>query len=299
MKARSRKVFAIAAMLNLACLLPGETKNSDEQSYIRAQALMKNGHNDEAARILVRIVQDRPNDARLLVELGDCYMTDFNDISGGIMKAELYFRKAIKIDPQYGRAYYKMTEWANAQGKHELAVQMATKAIKAKQPDLQAYMERSAALSRLHRDREALADMDKYIASGKRKNDAYLRRASILENLHMYERALNDYRHMQAISYQDHTALLEAGCLEKINKLDEALKCLTDLIKRNPQDDSGYEARARLYAKQGKLKESLADYTKTLQLIPSATILKERATVYEKLGRKDLAEKDRREADKQ
>ncbi len=288
----------LAAALCLANGTAGISKTSDETFYERAQWYKKAGHLDKASEILSQLYRKQPQNVPLLVELGETYLNDSNDMAGGLIRAEQCFRKAIKIDPEFGKAYYMMTEWANSQSKFDLAIQMAGKALSVKKPDYQAYMERAASYSRQHKDKEALADLDKYVALHKLKRNGYERRASILENLHLFERALADYRTMQKIHYDDAAALKEASCLDKLNKNEEAMTCLTNLLKRNPEDDAGYEARGKVQVKLGRLKEAIADYTRAIQLIPSPTVYKERAAVYEKMGRKDLAEKDRHEAER-
>ncbi len=274
------------------------SETTEEAAYKRAQALKRSSDFDQSAKILLQLYRKHPQNVALLVELGETYLHDDNEMARGQIMAEQCFSKAIKIDPQFGKAYYMMTEWANAQSKYDLAIKMATKALTVKKPDYQAYMERAASYSRLHRDKEALADLDKFISLCSAKRNAYERRASILENLHQYERAHADYRTMQKLHYDDGTALKEAACLEKMNKNEEAITCLTNLLTRNPEDDAGYEARGRMHVKLGRLKDALADYTRAIQLIPSPTIYKERAAVYEKMGKKDLAAQDRKEAEK-
>lgn len=293
---------ALSGFLALALCLANGTggigKTSDEAFYERAQWYKKAGHFDKAGEILSQLYRKQPQNASLLVELGEAYFKDTNDMAGGLIKAEQCFRKAIIIDPEFGKAYCMMAEWANAQSRYDLAIQMAGKALSAKKPDTQAYVERAASYSRLHKDKEALLDLDKYITLHKLKHNAYERRASILENLHLYERALADYRTMQKIHYSDRTALKEAFCLDKLNKRAEAITCLNNLLKRNPEDDAGYEARGKVQAKLGRLKEAIADFTRAIQLIPSPNVYKERAAAYEKMGRKDLADRDLKEAER-
>ncbi len=288
----------VAVLLGIANTAPVICKTPDQAAYERAQALKQLGHLDKASIILSQLSRKQPQNVALLVELGEVYLQDSNDMAGGQIKAEQCFRKAIKIDPEYGRAYYMMSEWANGQSKYDLAIQMSTKALSVKKPDHQAYMERAASYSRLLKDKEALADLNKFIALGKPKRNSFERRAAILENLRMYDRALSDYQSMQKLHYNDGTALQVAACLDKLNKNQEAIACLTNLLKQNPQDEAGYEQRGRMQAKVGRLKEAVADYTKAIQLIPSSAVYKERAAAYEKMGRKDLAAKDRKEAER-
>lgn len=293
------KVFAIGFLITTLVLgSSGNCKSVEDFQYERAQQLIRDGHHDQASVILEKLCRLHPNNASLLVELGQTYLNDTNEMAGGQIKSEKCFRKAIKMDPEFGKAYYHMSEWANAQCKYDLAIQMSTKALTVKRPDTQAYMERAATYSNQHKDKEALADLDKFISLRKRDRKAFERRASILENLKLYERALADYRVMQNEHYDDGTAFKEARCLEKLNRQGEAITCLNNLLKHNDDDDAAYEARGNLLVKQGKLKEAVADYSKAIQLLPSATLYKERADTYEKMGRKDLAARDRKEAER-
>ncbi|HIA54321.1 MAG TPA: tetratricopeptide repeat protein [Candidatus Melainabacteria bacterium] len=292
--------YIIAGLLALAltAVAPADCKSIEGIQYDRAQALIREGHLDQASTILLKLYRLHPQNAVLLVELGQTYLNDTNEMAGGQIKAEQCFRKAIKLDSEFGKAYYHMAEWANAQSKYDLAIQMATKALTVKKPDMQAYMERAATYSHMHKDKEALADLDKFISLGKVERKAYERRACILENLNLNARALADYRVMQKLHFDDGTTFKEARCLEKLNKNSEAIACLTDLLKRNAEDDAAYEARGNLQVKQGRLKEAIADYSKAIELLPSATLYKQRADAYEKMGRKDLATRDRKEAER-
>ncbi len=293
------KLFAIGFLItSLVSGTSGTCKSVEQFQYERAQQLIKDGHLDQASIILEKLCRLHPQDASLLVELGQTYLNDTNEMAGGQIKAEQCFRKAIRLDPQFGKAYYHMSEWANAQCKYDLAIQMSTKALTVKRPDTQAYMERASTYSNLHKDKEALADLDKFISLRKGYRKAFERRASILENLKQYERALADYRVMQKEHYDDGTVFKEARCLEKLNRLEEAIDCLSNLLKHNDDDDAAYEARGNLLVKQGKLREAVADYSKAIQLLPSATLYNERADTYAKMGRKDLAARDRKEAER-
>lgn len=293
-------VFACVLFLSNSTASIGKT--AEEYAYERAHALVKVGHSDQACEILLRISRNHPQDTKLLVELGETYLHDDNEMLSGHMKAEQYFRKAIKLDPELGKAYCLLAEWANAQCKYDLAIQMATKALTVKKPDMQAYLQRAISYTNLHKDKEAVADLDKFISQGKPQGktlrSAYERRATNLENLQLYERALADYRYLQKEHYYEPTALKEANCLEKMNKNDEAVTCLNGLLKINPEDEAALEIRGRIWAKQGRYKEAIADYNKSIQLIPSAALFKQRADVYEKMGRKDLAARDRKEAER-
>ncbi len=279
--------------------------NEEAQIRKRAYKLIETGHSDIAFETLLQFHRKHPTDTRFLVDLGEAYLHDDTAMVDYQMKAEQCFRKAIKLDPEFGRAYRLLAEWANGQCKYDIAFQMSSQALAVKKPDMQAYMERAKSFRNQHKDKEAVADLDKLIATGSAPGKiqpgtlrkAYELRAALLENLRLYERALADYRYLQKERFYDPTALREASCLEKLNRNDEAMVCLNGLLKTNPEDETALETRGRIWAKQGRYKEAISDYSKSIQLIPSAALYKQRAEVYEKMGRKDLAARDRKEAE--
>jgi tetratricopeptide (TPR) repeat protein len=268
-----------------------------DAGYQRAQALIKKGKHGQAAKILSEMVSREPQNVALLLDLGEVHLNDLNDMAGAHMKAEQCFKKAIKIDPQSGRAYRMMSEWAIAQGKNDFAIQIASKAVLAGKPDHKGFLTRATALENQKKEREALADLDKYLTREQDKK-AYKKRAAILEKMHNYARALSDYRSIQKNSEDGDAALREAVCLEKLNKNEESIARLDKLLKQSPEDDAAYEARGTARAKLGRLQEAAQDYSKAIQLLPTASLYRLRANIYEKMGRKDLAAKDRKEAER-
>jgi len=277
---------------------------SDTRLVNEAIRLADAGKFPDAAHILQGVHQRNPKDVFVLVQLGHSAMNSAADLTNGSAFGEKCFRKAIELDPQYGRAYKKLAECYNGRGDFANGVKYTTKAMAVKKPDLDALRERAGALSNLKRDKEALADMDLFIKSSKNKlagrlfEKVHLQRAAILENLKQYEKAVEVYRMLLKLNYEDQLVFREVTCLRAMHKPEEALKSLNKLIARNKADDTGYLNRARLYESIGKHKEAISDYSISIDLASSTTALKERAAVYDKIGRKDLADKDRKEADR-
>ena len=135
-------------------------------------------------------------------------------------------------------------------------------------------------------------------APGRYRDKIDLQMAGTYENNHEYEKALAIYRKMLKNRYEDSLVLREVTCLRGMGKPDEALKVLNALITHNKADDIGYLNRARLYESMGKHAQAIRDYSTAIDLSPSTTYLKERAAVYDKIGRKDQAERDRKEAER-
>ncbi len=288
--------FTFSLFATTECLA---VNTADERAFEEALNLCHLGHYGAAKRILRGIQSRHPNDVYVLTELGNAYMNDYNDVEGGVEKAEKCLRHAIEIDPEYGKAYSVLAECRDSLGDFAEGIKLTTKALAVKKPCPDAYLERAGAYSRMKRDKEALADIEEYIKRCIKVERKYLiQRATILENLKQYDRALVEYRKLLKEKYEDQVVYREVACLQAQHKTDEAIRTLDTLVNHNKQDDTGYLSRARLYESIGKHKEAIVDYSRALDLQPSTNALKERATVYEKMGRKDLAEKDRKEANR-
>ncbi len=293
-------VLANSVMTNPAC----DLNNYDTQCYNEAARQCDGGHFQNAIRILTELIKRQPNNPRILVELGHAHMNNADDLTHSTEYAGKCFRKAIELDPEYGRAYKKLCEWYSAHGDWQNAVKYATKALSVKKPDNGALNERACAYSNLHKDKEALADFDAFLhninlpKSGRYTWKIQLQRAGLLENMKEYDKALAVYRLLLKDNYEDQIVFREVACLRAMHKPDEALKCLNNLIAHNKADDTGYLNRARLYESLGRHKEAVTDYSTAIDLSPSTTYYRERASVYDKMGRKDLGDKDRKEADR-
>lgn len=268
-----------------------------DAGYQRAQNLVKAGHHDQAAKILSAMVRREPQNISLLLDLGEVHLNDSGDMAGAQIKAEQCFSQAIKIDPQSGRAYRLLAEWAIAQGKYDYAIKMASRSVAVGKPDRKGFLARATAYEIEQKDKEALADFDIYL-SREQDRKALKHRAAILEKLQMYARALADYRTIQKHAPGGDAALREAICLEKLSKYEESIACLDKLLKDSPEDDAAYEVRGTARAKLGRLQEAAQDYSKAIKLMPTVSLYRLRANIYEKMGRKDLATKDRKEAER-
>ena len=78
------------------------------------------------------------------------------------------------------------------------------------------------------------------------------------------------------------------------HKNDLALQDFTTAIKLQPQDLGLLKARAQCYIGLNRYKDALNDYNEALRKRPNDPVIRGlRADVYDKLGEKDLAKKDR------
>jgi tetratricopeptide (TPR) repeat protein len=84
-----------------------------------------------------------------------------------------------------------------------------------------------------------------------------------------------------------------------MGRMNDAVAEMTAVVKQNPEEDEAWIKRATLYFDMAKYKEAIHDYTQALETSfgSNETIYRARARAYEKLGQKDLAQKDLKKAE--
>ncbi|MBI1272127.1 tetratricopeptide repeat protein [bacterium] len=126
--------------------------------------------------------------------------------------------------------------------------------------------------SGLHQNRgdykSAIKDMTDAIKSGAFRDDLYLRRAELFFTTKHFQEAFKDY---------------------------------STILSKNPVDETAWEKRAEAALAMGNLSRALLDVNKALECYPGENLgrlYRLRARVYDKQGKKDLADKDRVRASK-
>jgi len=92
----------------------------------------------------------------------------------------------------------------------------------------------------------------------------------------------------------------EAQFLEQMGEMQAATKAYSNLINRFPKMAEPFRRRGDIYLKAGQPEKAVADYTKAIadMDIDAGPSYYARAEAYEKLGKPDLAKKDRESAKK-
>ena len=260
--------------------------------------LMGRGDYAAARVVLLRATKLNPKDPELFLNLGRATYNTMERFSQGIDEAEGYLLKSRALDPTQSRVYAHLAELKVIQGKHQEAVDYANSGIKNKKVWPDNYYYKAVALSNLKRGAEALATIEQYLALAdpSKRTLGLDTKASILENMGRFGDALPVYEEVYKAKKQDTYLFREANCLEKMGKPLQAAKLLDKLIVNNPQDEAALVQRARLYVKAGDLKSAEADYNRAIAEMPIAAYYKERASLYKKMGKLDLYQKDLKSA---
>lgn len=258
--------------------------------------LMKEKRYSEAKAPLDEFLKRKPNSILGLIYRSKC-LTDANKYREAIQD----LKSAQNLDPKCAVVYRAEADIYAMMKQYDNSISAATEAIKYSKvrPDKDIFHTRSMMYSAIGQHKRAIQDMDSYLKIDPVKPRAYSWRATACEQDGQLDRAIGDYRtafqKSNSYEYQFHIARI----LQKQGKLKEAIEEVSKIIKQNPGEDEAWNRRGMLYCKIGKYQEAVSDYTKALETNfgSEETLYRSRARAYEKLGKRDLADKDFKKAD--
>jgi len=166
------------------------------------------------------------------------------------------------------KSAYRQALQLLAQGRYRDALAYYDKSIGLDAGYAQAYVDRGGVYLLLHQPDKALGDLSKAISLNPDSAEAYLNRGGAYGELKQYQKAIED-------------------CTRAIS-----------LSATNPVAAAGaYANRGESYVEVGQNEKAIDDLTKAIASHPKpAEAYYYRAMAYEKLGKKDLASKDRAKA---
>lgn len=266
---------------------------SIKQRIKLARQLIYDGHNEDARRLIAPLCHKPDTTAEMYCILVSTYLDDPEQDPKANKEIEECLKLAMKIRPEDGEAYRLMAEHLLALGDYQGVLKFSDKALHAKYPDRSTLRQSAIARSNLGQHEAALADFNGFMAFGTHRNFYNLNtKASLLSTLKRYDEASRVLRQSLLLRNQDQTVYQLANCLQMAGKHQTAIDELTKLIKKNPLDEEALTMRARAEVKNKDLTAAVKDFSKAVELEPSAKLYKERAEVYTLLNQKASAAKD-------
>lgn len=225
-------------------------------------------------------------------------------------KAQTAGKPVASPNAKQAKAYVESAKQCNQVLESEEALKLANQAIALDPKQYGAYVERALAHISLGQTEQALADFSTAANSGERKHEKSARRekADLLFRLKRYTDSINELTTIETKygSLSDGMLYRRAQAYLAIGKPNMAVLDLTTAIKGEPSANRLFEARMKAYVALKDWDKALADCNKCIALCNvddqtlgnRADLLSMRATIYEKQGKKDLAQKDREKAKK-
>lgn len=187
--------------------------------------------------------------------------------SGKFREAMPFYERAVEIDPKNGMTYYY----------------------------------RGELLWRLEKPRQALPDYERALARRGNKFKIYEAQGKVYYELNDMPKAVEAVTLAYGVAKNDidrGDALRFRGKLYcNMKEFDKALKDFNASTALTPTNSMNYKHRGNIYLRRGQYQKALDDFNMALKYCsePERDLLhSQRANVYEKMGRKDLAEKERK-----
>lgn len=273
-----RKII-ISVFLILTFLCSTAMSETAVEWFNKADALRNEGKYTDpkkAIEYLNNAIKLKPDYAKAYYSRGDAYKN-----LGQYQRAIKDYNKAIRLKPddlgyvQRGSVYLELKQF-------QRAIEDFNEALRLKPDDALLYSIRGNIYSRLSQYQFAIRDFSKGIRLKPDDADAYSGRGTAYADLGQYQRAIDDYN--EAIRLKpDHNAFYysdRAGAYEALGDHQKAIDDYSKAIELAPNDALAYGCRGDVYAAMHNYELAIQDFNTALDKNPSYAIYMDRGTVY-------------------
>lgn len=225
-----------------------------------------------------------------------------------LAQSEALFREALKMNPGDHRNslvhhnlghVQEMIYWKDTDNTKMLeeALYNYSRAIELQPNSIPMLFSRGNFYNNLGQYGKAAADYTKVIERDPRNTEAFAYRAFAYYQNHDYDKARADYEEVLRYKPSDYASQLGVALiLQKTYRVGEAIRRMEFLITEHPDQAELYAVRSSMLVDNEKFDLALADINRAIELAPSAAYYQQRATIYQKQGKKKLAQRDLRKA---
>ena len=229
-----------------------------------------------------------------------------NAISGKDQAALEDLKKAIALGFPGPEPYIVLARLYDSSKEPQKAIESLTTAMKLSPELKDLYKARAVIYVSIGEKEKALADYKQLAKLDPESLACYFQQGQVLESMKKFDEACAVYQHMltldetkakvplKAIAYKRLAALRGASGHHK-----EAIGYLTEAAKFDVEDDEPLRMRGLEYMKMKNYEKAVEDFTEAIETMPeSGSNFLARADAYDRLGKTELATKDREEAKK-
>jgi tetratricopeptide (TPR) repeat protein len=197
-------------------------------------------------------------------------------------KAAADFNAALKIYPDYPRAYRNLAKVERDRGKPAAAIESLSRAITLAPEAADVYVTRGDLYYKAGLYDKALADADKALSLEKDYSKALLNRSAALNALGRYAESLAASDRALTLDPKNAEAWYNRGNTYRItNAPDSALVCFNRAIELDASNYFYFNNRGITYRMRGDAASAIADFTRALVLEPNnLSILMNRSVCY-------------------
>jgi len=246
------------------------------------------GHMAQAQALYEKVLKAEPWHFDALQLLGYlAYQTNRHQMAVELLS------KAIAVNPNFAAPYSNLGLALHALKRCDEALDSYDKAIALKADYAEAHLNRGNVLKDLKRVGEALASYEAAIAFNPNFAAAHFGRGVVLTDLGRLEAALDSYNRAIALKPDYAEAYNNLGsALAGLKRFDRALAAFEKAIAINPRHADAHNNLGYALMLQGRTTECITHYRKALELRPAFTeVLKRLSSVYYMTGEIDKAAK--------
>jgi len=260
----------------------------------RGRALMELEHPDKAALDFEKAVKLGDQDIAFdgLFEVAGAYLALDKPV-----KAVDAMTRVLKIDPNSYDAHFARAQAYAASGQYQKAID-DTRECEASMDSIRSQAQRMAVHARrlkvTKNGKPKIPDDPLAMMAG---DFEFL--ADCFNHLKQYDKAVAEYTKAIAVNPKnDEAYIARARDYIELRKYDKAVDDCTTVIRLNPKDEEAYKLRGDALCLSKQFEKAIPDFSKAIDLDPQNCwrALGARADAYDKLGKRDLAEKDRLKA---
>lgn len=274
-----------------------------DQDYTNAAVKASHERDDESAMTLAdEAIRLNPNNGEAYYVRGKAR---FSGLVGNDQAPIDDLKKACDMGAGGASAWHYLARAYDTRKDFPNAIASINEAIRMRPQDQASYKTR-ATLYAAHGDKEkAIADYSEAIRVKPKDAEPYFLRAQIWETMKRDDEALKDYelavskgRVGHGVPYKLMSYKRQADIYLQRGEFAESAEVLTKAISVDRTDEELLRLRGEMYQKLNKHEQAIEDFSKAISLSPdfARRAYQSRSRSYEKLGKLDLAAKDREEA---
>lgn len=293
-------IIALASILQLLLASPAlcEPRVEKKEKLDRYENMIHRGKAPAVLPQLERFTREHPHSERGWLLLNKAYL-DVDTDGQGLRLAVSSMKQAVALNRASSTLNKQLAELYARSGQFKLALKWMDNALLCVPPDPFIYKSRARIYSEIKRDKEAVADFERFAQLLPQKAlepDNMELGALCYQRNGQVDKAIKIYDKLWAGNKSLAWPLKKAACYAQVGKDKEAIDVYSLVIKESPNDEIALLERGKLRAKLGQSKEAIRDFSAALETTPTSSIYLERAKVYDKLGKPELARRDREKA---
>jgi tetratricopeptide (TPR) repeat protein len=189
-------------------------------------------------------------------------------------KARADFKAALKINPDFTRAYRNLGKVERDCGRMSAAIEALTRAITLSPNKADAYIVRGNMYQSTGAYDKALADAEKALSLEK-NHSAYLNLSAVLNNLGRYRESLTASEQAIALSPDNAESWYNRGnTYRELSKTDSALICFNRAIELDATNYFYFNNRGLANLMRGDAKSAAEDFSRALNLVPDNLLVR-------------------------